>query len=228
MTDSATKKRIGIALCIIFASCLINTFLSATTVELTDSIMITARQTWGMLFDATTIVALLYIAFNQKINSNGFVKVGAILLILLSAIFIANSLSLVTEKKYLIEFDESSYLIYDIISIASIVIFYWSVKTWLPIKIAVTCQIIPSIMVDIAYRKLFNYNAAYETYNDNVRSYVDTVDMAHTMFIVIYTCALLATIVWLFMKGSKRVPEPEKSVTTETKPGEIISKIPHK
>lgn len=228
MSDT-TKKRIGIALCIIFASILINILLGDIILEQTDyNFFITAHHTWGILFEATKVGAILYIAFNRKINSNIFVKIGALLLIASHAQYIINTLSLLSDGKPLIEFEGSDYLIYDIICIASIIIFYWGVKTWLPIKIAATCGIIPSVITDIAYRKLINSPDDYEIYNEHMQSYIDTIDLSNTMFIVIYVCSLLATILWLCMERNKRKQWPAESAPIETKPFELISKIPHK
>lgn len=229
------KKRIGICLCIIFACCLINTILERIQIEL-ESIYITARHSWGLLTEIISILAILYIAFNRKINSNIYVKAGASLLTAYSIIFIINCLSLLIEKKWLIEFTGVAGLIFLIIYIISLLLFYWGTKSWVFIKVAITCGLIPQLLTQFAFNKI-NPSDDYEIYEKNVQSYIETVEISNILFIIIYAVSLILTVVWLSTGGKKvsslakanqnTVGEPKQKSDEESKSA-LINKIPHK
>lgn len=225
------KKRIGICLCIIFACCLINTILERIQIEL-DSIYITARHSWGLLTEIISVLAILYIAFNRKINSNIYVKIGASLLTAYSIIFIINCLSLLIEKKWLIEFTGVSGMVFLIIYIISLLLFYWGTKTWVFIKVAITCGIIPQLLTHFAFNKI-NPSDDYEIYEKNVQSYIDTVEISNILFIIVYAVSLTLSVMWM-LNGTKKVSTPVnvnqqaiKEPNQASKP-ELINKIPHK
>lgn len=225
------KKRIGICLCIIFACCLINTILERIQIEL-DSIYITARHSWGLLSEIISVIAILYIAFNRKINSNIYVKIGASLLTVYSIIFIINCLCLLIEKKWLIEFTGVSGLAFLIFCIISLLLFYWSTKTWVSIKIAITCGIIPQLLTYFAFNKI-NPSDDYEILEKSIQSYRETVEISNILFIIVYAVSLTLSVIWM-LNGTKKVSAPAnvnqqaiKEPNQENKPA-LINKIPHK
>lgn len=225
------KKRIGICLCIIFACCLINTILERIQIEL-DSIYITARHSWGLLTEIISVVAILYIAFNRKINSNIYVKAGASLLTAYSIIFIINCLSLLIEKKWLIEFTGVAGLIFLIIYIISLLLFYWGTKTWIFIKVAITCGIIPQLLIQFAFNKI-NPSDDYEIYEKNIQSYIETVEISNILFIIVYAVSLTLSVMWM-LNNTKKVSAPanvnQQAIKEPTLPSKsaLINKIPHK
>lgn len=223
------KKHIGTGLCIIFASCLINCILAR--IDITDeNIIYGANTSWGQIFNIASTAAILYIAFSRKIKSNIFVKAGGTLIAVFSAIFLVNSMFLIIKHRYLIEFDNSSYLVSIIIEIASIIIFYWRIRTWGLIKIAITCQIIPRLVNYFAYQKIVNFDGDYETFDMVVQSYNDTIDLTNIIFIVIYAIALILTGLWLSNKEYGPGLPPKENTPASQQPGkpELINKIPHK
>lgn len=229
------KKRIGICLCIIFACSLVNTILERINVEL-ESFYISARQCYGLLADIITVAAILYIGFNRKINSNISVKIGASLLTVSFIILIINCLSLIIKYKWLIEFTGSVYLIVLIVNIISLLLFYWGTKTWTFIKVAITCGIIPQLLLYISFNKI-NPDDDYEICEKNVQSYIETIDLTNILFIIIYAISLILTVVWLLDSSKKAsspvktnqntVGEPKQESGVESKSA-LINKIPHK
>lgn len=225
------KKRIGVSLCIIFACCLINTILERVNIKLETS-YISARQSYGLLADAITVAAILYIGFNRKINSNIVVKIGASLLSVCFIISTINCLFLLIKYRWLIEFTGSVYLVFLVVNIISLLLFYWGTKTWMLIKVAITCGIIPLLLQYIAFRKLDPADD-YEIYEKNLQSYIETADFGNILFIVIYAVSLILTIIWL-LESSKKVSTPAKvnqqaiKESNHANKSELINKIPHK
>lgn len=225
MSDTI-KKQVGRSLCVIFGALVLSAIIACIPMHhhLGTSLQAIA--------EAVFITAALYIAFNRRINAGIGVKAGALIYACFSLLFFVDTASLIINGDYLLNFGLTAFCIYNLAQIIPLILFYWGLKIWMPIKAVFTLCIIPKIIFVTAYCKFISALdlSDYTEYENAMEQYSSTIETVSYMYLTIYAISLILTIVWLSTgsksaghKNEQAVPKARQAV----KPN-LINKIPHK
>lgn len=182
--------------------------------------------------EAVFITAVLYIAFNRRINAGIGVKAGALIFACFSLLYFVNTASFIIKGDFLLNFGVTAFCIYNLAHIIPLILFYWGLKIWMPIKAAITLCIIPKIIYVTAYCKYISAVLEPSDYAEyeNAGKYISTIETVSYIYLTIYAISLILTIVWLSTgsksagnKNEQAVPKARQAV----KPN-LINNIPHK
>lgn len=227
--EETTKRKIGISIGIFFGLAILSNFI-ALTVDGLGSLEVYNYYT--ILYAVAGIAIYLYLAFNKKISSNALVKNTACILVLSFCLDIANTISILSSPTPLIDLGKAGYIIYSLAGFALSLLFYWGLKIWKAIKIAITVRIIPIALSSIAWLKFSNAleSSDYGYIDEAINSYQSTTDLTNILFFVINVAALALTIIWLTNRHGQKIPK-QGTISTAPTPGtanNLINKIPHK
>lgn len=221
MSDTV-KKQVGKSLCVIFGALVLSAIIACIPMH---HHLGTSLQA---IIEAVFITAVLYIAFNRRINAGIGVKAGALIFACFSLLFFVDTASLIINGEYLLNFGVTAFCIYNLALIIPLILFYWGLKIWMPIKAVFTLCIIPKIIFVTAYYKFIS--ALDQSDYTAMEQYSSTIETVRYVYPTIYAISLILTIVWLSTgsksaghKNEQAVPKARQAV----KPN-LINKIPHK
>lgn len=201
-------------MCILFAAYIISTFTGMSDAEYNSSTYKTL-QACNMVISVITAAAILYTAFSKKTGSGILTKVLACA----ATVNAVLSFCFLFWGENLVEFGDSAYIIYRIAVTIIFILFIFSTRAWLPIKLAITATSLPEFQHLIAYCNLWD--------GGEIDEFISTLDTVNTLNLIIYIISLTLTIIWL--TGGRKTPvRDNRPPMPPQQKSTLIDKIPHK
>lgn len=176
-------------------------------------------QACNLLIYVITAAAILYAAFCKKTGSGILTKVLACAATVSAVLPAVNISGYLLSGEYLVEFGDSAYIIFRIAVTIIFILFIFSTRAWLPIKLAITAAALPEALYLTAFANLQN--------GGEIDEFISTLDTVNTLNLIIYIISLTLTIIWL--TGGRKTPvRDNRPPMPPQQKSTLIDKIPHK
>lgn len=194
------KKSVGLSLL-----CLFGAYIMGSLVNKASELFGFYNETFSiivwMLANTISCVSTAYVATNKKIELNIIGKVGAYALSIIFASYLINNIIHIFSDYNIFSFMGSyTSIILESITLITLALYLFNLRTWLAIKITGVIAFIPSIVSATIIPKL---GAAWEEYQetdnyDKYDSLISILNSCGTVYLLLMVVALILTIIWFF------------------------------